>query len=121
MPRVKRGVPAHKRHKKLLALASGQKGARHRLFRPAHESVMRALNYAYRDRRNRKRDMRQLWITRINAASRIHGMSYSQFIHGLDLAEIKVDRKVLADLAVYSGSVFGDLAAKASAALKAKV
>ncbi|HKD74771.1 MAG TPA: 50S ribosomal protein L20 [Ktedonobacterales bacterium] len=120
MPRVKRGVPAHKKHKKVLNLAEGQKGARHRLFRPAHEAVMRSLSYAYRDRRNRKRDMRQLWITRINAAARIHGMSYSQLIHGLDLAEIEIDRKVLADLAVYNSAAFGEIVAKAATALKAK-
>jgi len=120
MPRVKRGVPAHKRHKKLLELASGQKGARHLLYRPAHESVMRALSYIYRDRRTRKRDMRRLWITRINAAARLHGMSYSQFIHGLNLANIRIDRKVLADIAVYNGGTFGAVAAKVSAALQAK-
>ncbi len=118
MPRVKRGVSAHKKHKKLLKLAEGHKGARHLLFRPAHEAVMHALHYAYRDRRNRKRDMRQLWITRINAAARLHGLTYSQLIHGMALAEIAVDRKVLADLAVYSSAVFGDIASKAAAALK---
>lgn len=118
MPRVKRGVPAHKRHKKLLQLASGQKGTRHRLFRPAHESVMHALVYAYRDRRNRKRDMRRLWIIRINAASRMYGLSYSKLIHGLKLAHINVDRKVLADLAVFNSSVFGEIATKAAAALQ---
>lgn len=119
MPRVKRGVPAHKKHKKLLNLAEGQRGARHTLFRPAHESVMRALQYAYRDRRNRKRDMRRLWITRINAAARMYGLSYSQLIHGLDLAQISVDRKVLADLAVYNSAVFGEIAGQAAAALRA--
>ena len=105
MPRVKRGVPAHKKHKKLLELAEGQRGARHLL---------------YRDRRNRKRDMRRLWITRINAAARIHGITYSQLIHGLQLAAIKVDRKILADLAVYNSSVFGEIAAKAKAAISTR-
>jgi large subunit ribosomal protein L20 len=120
MPRVKRGVPAHKKHKKVLELAEGHKGSKRLLFRPAHESVMKSLAYAYRDRRNRKRDMRQLWITRINAASRLHGISYSQLVHGLNLAGIEIDRKVLADLAVYNGAVFGEIVAKASAALKAQ-
>jgi large subunit ribosomal protein L20 len=119
MPRVKRGIPAHKKHKKLLELAAGQKGARHRLFRPAHESVMRALAYNYRDRRNRKRDIRRLWIARINAASRMYGLSYSKFMHGLNLAQISIDRKVLADLAVYNSAAFGEVAAKAKAALQA--
>ena len=120
MPRVKRGVPAHKRHKKLLELAEGHRGAKRLLFRPAHESVMKSLYYAYRDRRNRKRDMRQLWITRINAASRLHGISYSQLVHGLALANITIDRKILADLAVYNGSIFGEIVAKAATSLKAK-
>jgi large subunit ribosomal protein L20 len=120
MPRVKRGVPAHKKHKKILKLAEGHRNARHRLVRAAHESVMKALSYAYRDRRTLKRDMRKLWITRINAAARLHGLSYSQMIHGLDLAGVAVDRKVLADLAVYNGAVFGEIAAKAASALKAQ-
>jgi large subunit ribosomal protein L20 len=120
MPRVKRGVPAHKRHKKILKLAEGHRNSRNRLYRPAHESVMKALFYARRDRRQRKRDFRRLWITRINAAARLFGMSYSQFIHGLDLAGVKLDRKILADLAVYHSAVFGEVAAQVSAALKAK-
>lgn len=119
MPRVKRGVPAHKRHKKLLQLAEGHRGAKRLLFRPAHESVMKSLSYAYRDRRNRKRDFRRLWITRINAASRLHGLSYSKLVNGLAKAEILIDRKILADLAVYNGAVFGEIVAKASAALRA--
>ncbi len=118
MPRVKRGVPAHKKHKKVLHLTEGQRGARHRRFRPAHEAMMRSLFYSYRDRRNRKRDMRQLWVTRINAAAHIHGMNYSQFIHGLKLANIALDRKILADLAVFNGAAFGAVARQAAAALK---
>src|SRR5579859_3156603 len=110
MPRVKRGVIARNKHKKVLNRTEGHYGARHRLIKTARESMMHALRYAYRDRRNRKRDMRQLWITRINAASRLHGLSYSQFMHGLDLAQINVDRKVLADLAVYNGVAFGEIA-----------
>lgn len=120
MPRVKRGVAAHKKHKKVLNLTEGQRGARHRLFRPAHEAMMRSLAYAYRDRRNRKRDMRGLWIQRINAGVRLHGLSYSQFMHGMKLAQIAVDRKVLADLAVYNSAVFGEIVQQAAAALKAK-
>ncbi len=120
MPRVKRGVTARKKHKKVLELAEGHRNARNRRLRVARESVMKALSYAYRDRRNRKRDMRSLWIMRINAAARMHGLTYSQLIHGLSLAGVAVDRKVLADLAVYNGAVFGEIAAKASAALKAK-
>jgi len=98
MPRVKRGVPAHKKHKKLLQMAEGHRGTRRRLFRPAHESVMRSMSYMYRDRRNRKRDMRRLWITRINAAARMHGVSYSTLIHAIHVANIEVDRKILAEI-----------------------
>ncbi len=119
MPRVKRGVAAHKKHKKIFQLAEGQRGARHRLFRPAHEAVMRSLAYAYRDRRTRKRDMRRLWIVRINAAARMHGLTYGQFIHGLSLAGIAVDRKMLADLAVFQNAVFGEIVTKAKVALQA--
>ena len=111
MPRVKRGVPAHAKHKKLLQLAEGHTGARNRLFRPANEGVMRSLAYAYRDRRNRKRDMRRLWITRINAACRQHGVSYSRFIEALKLGEINLDRKMLADLAAREPAAFGQLIA----------
>ena len=120
MPRVKRGVPAHKKHKKVLRLTEGQRGARHRLFRPAHEAMMRSLAYAYRDRRNRKRDFRALWIQRINAAARMYGMNYSRFIYGLKLAQIRVDRKILADLAVYNGAAFGAIARQVAAAIASK-
>jgi large subunit ribosomal protein L20 len=111
MPRVKRGVPAHAKHKKLLQLAEGHTGARNRLFRPANEGVLRSLSYAFRDRRNRKRDMRRLWIVRINAACRLHGVSYSRFIEALNHGEIGLDRKMLADLAVREPGVFGGIVA----------
>ena len=109
MPRVKRGVPAHARHKKLLKLAEGHTGARNRLFRPANEGVLRSLAYAYRDRRNRKRDMRRLWITRINAACHEHGVTYSRFMEALKLGGIEIDRKMLADLAAREPAAFGGL------------
>lgn len=109
MPRVKRGVPAHKRHKKVLGLTKGHWGARHRLYRTAHESMLHALAYAYRDRRNRKRDFRRLWIQRINAAARQHGMSYSKLISGLIRAHVTVDRKMMAEMAVNDPAGFGEL------------
>ncbi|MDP2708251.1 MAG: 50S ribosomal protein L20, partial [Burkholderiales bacterium] len=100
MPRVKRGVTSRASHKKVIARAKGFRGRRNNVFRIANEAVMRAGQYAYRDRRNRKRDFRSLWITRINAAVREHGLSYSVFMNGLKKAAIVVDRKVLADIAV---------------------
>ena len=109
MPRVKRGVPAHKKHKKILDMAEGHRGTRKRLFRPAHESVMRSMAYMYRDRRNRKRDMRRLWITRINAAARMHGVSYSKLMHAIHTANIGVDRKILAEMAVHDEDAFSAL------------
>ena len=109
MPRVKRGVAAHKKHKKILRMAEGHWGTRRRLFRPAHESVMRSMAYMYRDRRNRKRDMRRLWITRINAAARIHGVSYSKLMHAIHTANIEVDRKILAEMAVHDEAAFSAL------------
>jgi large subunit ribosomal protein L20 len=109
MPRVKRGVPAHKRHKKILEMAEGHRNSRRRLYRPAHESVMHAMAYAYRDRRNRKRDMRRLWITRINAAARMHGVSYSKLMHAIHTANIDVDRKILAEMAVNDEAAFSAL------------
>jgi large subunit ribosomal protein L20 len=117
MSRVKRGVTARARHKKIIALASGHKGQRHRLFRRANESVLHALDYSTRDRYDRKGQFRRLWITRINAAVRSHGLSYSEFIHGLNKAGITLDRKVMADLAVRDQAAFGALAAQAKAAL----
>src|SRR5579884_2875020 len=115
MSRVKRGVAAHKRHKKVLALTRGHWGARHRLYKTAHESMLHALAYAYRDRRNRKRDFRRLWIQRINAAARQHGISYSRLINGLSRANVSVDRKVLAELAVNDPGAFAELAKLAQA------
>jgi len=106
MPRVKRGVTARARHKKVLALAKGFRGRRNNVFRIAKQAVMRAGQYAYRDRRNKKRVFRALWITRINAAVREHGMTYSVFINGLKKAAIGLDRKVLADLAVTDKDAF---------------
>lgn len=119
MPRVKRGVTAHKKHKKVLARTKGHWGARHHLIKTARESMMHSLAYAYRDRRARKRDMRRLWITRINAASRLYGVPYRDLIHGLQLAGVQVDRKVMADLAVRDLKAFGSLVASARAALEA--
>ena len=118
MPRVKRGVPAHKRHKRLLQMAEGHRGARRRLYRPAHESVMRSMAYMYRDRKNRKRDLRRLWITRINAAARMHGVSYSQLMHAIHTANIGVDRKILAEMAVNDEAAFSALVNAALATVK---
>jgi large subunit ribosomal protein L20 len=106
MPRVKRGVTAHARHKKVLDLAKGYRGRRSTVYRVAKQAVMRAGQYAYRDRRNRKRVFRALWITRINAAAREHGLTYSVFINGLLKAQIEIDRKVLAELAVNDKAAF---------------
>lgn len=107
MARVKRGVAAHRRHKRLLDAAEGRKGTRSRLVKPAREALLHALAYATRDRKQRKRQMRQLWIIRINAAARQHGMTYGQFVAGLKKAEIDLDRKTLADLAVRDEVAFG--------------
>ena len=117
MSRVKRGVTGHKRHKKILALASGHKGQRHRLFRRANESVLHALDYSTRDRYDRKGQFRRLWITRINAAARQNGISYSRLINGLAKAGIGVDRKVMAGLAVRDSAAFSSLAEAAKNAL----
>jgi len=106
MARVKRGVAAHRRHKRLLDQAEGRRGTRSKLVRPAREALMHALVYAYRDRRQRKRDMRQLWIQRINAASRLHGVPYGRLIAGLKQAGVEIDRKALADLAVRDEAAF---------------
>lgn len=119
MPRVKRGVTAHKKHKKVLKRTEGHYGARHRLIKTARESMMHSLMYAYRDRRNRKRDMRALWITRINAASRMCGIRYSDLIRGLSLANVSVDRKIMADLAVTDLAAFNELVKTAQTALDA--
>lgn len=116
MSRVKRGVTAHRRHKKILALTKGHAGQRHRLIKRANESMLHALRYNYVDRKDRKSDFRELWIMRINAAARLHGLTYSRLIHGLKLAGIELDRKSLADLAVTRPDAFGELAAQAKAA-----
>lgn len=117
MARVKRSVQAKARHKKVLKAAKGYYGARRKVFRVAKQAVTKAGQYSYRDRRQRKRQFRQLWIIRINAAARDFGLSYSRFIAGLSKAEIEVDRKVLADLAVHDKAAFAALAEKAKAAL----
>ena len=119
MARVKRGVVARRRHKKILKQAKGYYGARSRVFRVAKQAVIKAGQYAYRDRRNKKRTFRSLWIVRINAASRANGISYSQFINGLKKAEIALDRRVLADLAVHDKAAFSAIVEKAKAALAA--
>jgi len=115
MPRVKRGFKARQRRNKVLKLAKGYRGARSKLFRSATEAVDRALNYAFRDRRVKKRDFRALWIVRINAAARINGVTYSKLIHGLKLAKVEIDRKVLADLAVSDPSGFAQVSGLAKA------
>lgn len=117
MARVKRGFKARRRRNKVLKLAKGYRGARSKLFRSATEAVDRALNYAFRDRRVKKRDFRSLWIVRINAASRINGMSYSKFIFGLKKANVQIDRKVLADIAVTDPNGFAQIAALAKAGI----
>jgi large subunit ribosomal protein L20 len=117
MSRVKRGVQARARHKKVLSEAKGYYGARRKVYRVAKQAVVKAGQYAYRDRRQRKRQFRALWIARINAAARENGLSYSRFINGLSKAEIEIDRKVLADLAVFDKVAFSALAEKAKASL----
>ncbi|MFY0664091.1 MAG: 50S ribosomal protein L20 [Natronospirillum sp.] len=119
MPRVKRGVTARQRHKKVLKQAKGYYGARSRVFRVAKQAVIKAGQYAYRDRRQRKRQFRALWIARINAASRQNGLSYSRFINGLKRANVEIDRKVLADIAVFEAAAFTALAERAKKALAA--
>jgi large subunit ribosomal protein L20 len=119
MPRVKRGVTAHARHKKVIDRAKGYRGRRKNVFRVANQAVNRAEQYAYRDRRQRKREFRALWITRINAAARANGLSYSRLINGLHKADINLDRKVLADIAIHDKATFQQLAEKAKAALAA--
>ncbi|RTZ78024.1 MAG: 50S ribosomal protein L20 [Gammaproteobacteria bacterium] len=117
MPRVKRGVTAHKRHKKVLKQAKGYYGARSKVYRVAKQAVIKTGQYAYRDRRQRKRQFRALWIQRINAAARMNDLSYSRFMNGLSKAGIEIDRKMLADLAVNDMPAFSQLADKAKAAL----
>ena len=117
MPRVKRGVTAHARHKKIIAQAKGYRGRRKNVFRVAKQAVIKAGQYAYRDRRQRKRQFRALWIARINAAARECGLSYSRFINGLLKAKVEIDRKMLADIAVFDKPAFAQLAETAKASL----
>ncbi len=117
MPRVKRGVTAHARHKKVIEQAKGYRGRRKNVFRVAKQAVIKAGQYAYRDRRNKKREFRVLWIARINAAAREHGLSYSRLIDGLNKSEIEIDRKILAELAVNDKPAFAALADQAKSRL----
>jgi|SRR5690554_5737907 len=117
MPRVKRGIKARRRRKKVLKLAKGYYGAKSKLYRAANQAVMRSLHYAYRDRKTRKRNFRRLWITRINAATRKDGLSYSRFINGLKKANVDIDRKMLADMAVRDENAFSELVSIAKKAL----
>ena len=117
MARVKSGATAKARHKKVLNKAKGYYGARSKLYKTAKQAVIKAGQYAYRDRRQRKRQFRALWITRINAAARLHGLSYSRLINGLNLANIEIDRKVLADIAVHDPEGFGAIAEQAKSVL----
>lgn len=117
--RVKRGTVKRRRHKKIIKMTKGQWGTKSTLFRRANEAMMKSYWYAYRDRRARRRNFRRLWIARINAASRSHGLNYSRFIHGLKLADVKLDRKVLADIAVRDDVAFGKIVDVAKEALQA--
>ena len=119
MPRTRGGATSRRRHKKVLKLAKGHRAGRHRLFRQANESVMHALRYAFEHRRDRKGQFRQLWVTRINAAARLHGLSYSKMMGGLKKASVEVDRKVLADLAVRDAEAFAQVAQTARGGLSA--
>ncbi len=119
MPRARSRVAAHARHKKVLDRTKGHRGKRHKNFKVAHESMMHALRYAWRDRRSRKGDFRRLWITRINAAARLHDLTYGRLIHGLKRAGVEVDRKMLADLAVRDPDAFAHVAEQAKTALAA--
>ena len=109
MPRVKRGITAHRRHKKVLALTKGHRATKHSLYRRAHESMLKSLSYAYFHRRERKGDMRRLWILRVSAASRAHGLNYSRFMDGLKKSGIEINRKMLADMAVREPETFANL------------
>ncbi len=117
MARVKRGVQANHRHKKVLARAKGYYGARSRVYRVAVQAVMKAGQYAYRDRRNKKRSFRRLWIARINAGARLNGLSYSRLINGLKKANVEIDRRILADIAMHDAAAFTAITEKAKAAL----
>lgn len=119
MARVKGGFVVRRRHKKVLKLAKGYFGSKHRIFKTANEQVMKSLLYAYRDRRTKKRDFRRLWIVRINAAARMNGLSYSKMMHGLKLADVNINRKMLADLAVNDINAFNSLATVAKEKINA--
>lgn len=120
MARVKKGVTKHQRHKKILKLAKGFRGAKSKLFRPANEQVLKSLAYAYAHRKDKKGDFRKLWITRINAAARLNGMSYSRMMNGLKLAGVSVNRKMVADLAIKDAAAFTELVNTAKAQITAK-
>ena len=119
MPRVKRGVAAHRRHKKVLALTKGHRATKHSLYRRAHESMLKSLSYAYSHRRERKGDMRRLWILRVSAASRAHGLKYGQFMNGLKKSGIDINRKMLADMAVREPETFANLITVAKGKIQA--
>jgi large subunit ribosomal protein L20 len=119
LPRVKRGVTTHRRHKKVLALTKGHRATRHSLYRRAHESMLKSLSYAYAHRRERKGDMRRLWILRVNAASRVQGLTYSQFIDGLKKSGVEINRKMLADIAVREPEAFANLVTVAKGRVQA--
>ena len=119
MPRVKRGVTSHRRHKKVLALTKGHRATKHSLFRRANESMLKSLSYAYAHRRERKGDMRRLWITRVNAASRAEGLTYGQLMHGLKKSGVEVNRKMLADMAVREPESFSSLVSVAREQIEA--
>ena len=116
MPRVKRGVTSRAKHKKVLKAVKGQWGRRKNTIRVARQAMEKSMQYAYRDRRNKKREFKSLWIQRINAGSRLHGLNYSKFMNGLKLAGIEIDRKILSDLAVYEPLAFEELVSKAKSA-----
>ena len=120
MPRVKRGVIAHRRHKKVLALTKGHRATKHALYRRAHESMLKSLSYAYAHRRERKGDMRRLWISRVNAASRANGLTYGQLIDGLRKSGIEINRKVLADMAVREPEAFSSLVTTAKSQVQVR-
>ena len=119
MPKARSPVAAHARHKKILNITKGQRGSKHSLFRRANEAMLASLRYQSRDRHNRKREMRRLWITRINAGARLSGMSYSRFVQGLRLAGVDINRKILADMAIHDPSGFADVVEVARAAIAA--
>jgi len=118
LPRVKRGVAAHRRHKKVLSLTKGHRATKHNIYRRAHESMLKSLSYAYFHRRERKGDMRRLWISRVNAASRAQGLTYSQFIEGLKKSGVEINRKMLADMAIREPESFANLVTLAKAKIQ---